>query len=220
MYEILQLPKNLSIRPWREGDEVDLIYHANNHNVYSNLTDRFPHPYTAADARWWIEHTNNQSAFLSTIAPVQHRSSLKALEAQEYETSLYPRNFAICSRNAVIGCCGLEHESVEHRYTAVLGYWLGEEYWGQGIATLAVGSFVKWAFETFRWLLRIEASAWSWNIASSKVLKKIGLEFEGTSRMKAVRGTHVGDLFNYGIVRPDTEAWTRAYLQNLTETDS
>ena len=38
------------LRPWRVGDEVALVRHANSREIWLNLRDHFPHPYTAADA--------------------------------------------------------------------------------------------------------------------------------------------------------------------------
>ncbi len=43
------------IRPWQRGDELSLVRHANNWNVWINLRDRFPHPYTMTDAHAWID---------------------------------------------------------------------------------------------------------------------------------------------------------------------
>jgi RimJ/RimL family protein N-acetyltransferase len=42
------------VRPWREGDRLALLRYANNRNVWRNLKDRFPHPYTDADADAWF----------------------------------------------------------------------------------------------------------------------------------------------------------------------
>ncbi len=41
------------LRGWRSGDEAALVKHANNRNIWINLRDRFPHPYTMADAQDW-----------------------------------------------------------------------------------------------------------------------------------------------------------------------
>ena len=40
--------------PGAGGDEASLVRYADNRNVSRNLRDRFPFPYTAADAREWI----------------------------------------------------------------------------------------------------------------------------------------------------------------------
>ncbi len=38
-----------TLREWRESDIPSLVRYANNRNVWINLRDRFPHPYTKAD---------------------------------------------------------------------------------------------------------------------------------------------------------------------------
>ena len=51
----MEIPLSRStLRAWREGDEASLVRHADNRNVWRNLRDRFPSPYTAADAKEWI----------------------------------------------------------------------------------------------------------------------------------------------------------------------
>ena len=49
----MQLSRSL-LREWRRGDEPSLVRHANNRNIWINVRDTFPHPYTPADARSWI----------------------------------------------------------------------------------------------------------------------------------------------------------------------
>ena len=44
-----------SIRSWRLADQDSLQNYANNRKVWENLRDIFPHPYSSADARFWIE---------------------------------------------------------------------------------------------------------------------------------------------------------------------
>ncbi len=44
-----------TVRSWRNGDEDSLVLHANNRKIWLKLRDRFPHPYTRADAQWWIQ---------------------------------------------------------------------------------------------------------------------------------------------------------------------
>ena len=54
-----------TLRPWQKGDEASLARYANNRNVSRNLRDRFPFPYTAADAEEWIGLTAGKT-------PTQH----------------------------------------------------------------------------------------------------------------------------------------------------
>ena len=44
-----------SVRSWKWSDVEAIVRHANNRNVWINLRDRFPYPYTASDARRWLE---------------------------------------------------------------------------------------------------------------------------------------------------------------------
>ena len=44
------------IRSWRPEDAQPLVCHADNVNVWRNLRDRFPHPYTREEAQWWLTH--------------------------------------------------------------------------------------------------------------------------------------------------------------------
>lgn len=52
----LRTPR-LHLRAWRRGDEAALVTHANHRDVWINLADYFPHPYTEADADAWIART-------------------------------------------------------------------------------------------------------------------------------------------------------------------
>jgi hypothetical protein len=42
------------IRGWKPANALSLVRYANNYNVWTNLDDRFPHPYTYTDAQDWI----------------------------------------------------------------------------------------------------------------------------------------------------------------------
>ncbi len=55
-----------------------------------------------------------------------------------------------------------------------VGYWLGKEYWGKGIATLALGEFLKYV-ETRPLYARVAKH----NIASRRVLEKCGFKVSG-----------------------------------------
>ena len=67
------------------------------------------------------------------------------------------------------------------RRQAGAGYWVGREYWGQGIASEALTAVMACGFEQFG-LHRIEASHLVRNPASGRVMAKAGMRFEGTLR--------------------------------------
>lgn len=59
-----------------------------------------------------------------------------------------------------------------------LGYWMGENYAGQGLMTEAVGVAMRFVFETLN-LHRVHAAFLPHNIASRRVLEKNGFVEEG-----------------------------------------
>jgi ribosomal-protein-alanine N-acetyltransferase len=151
-----------------------LVRHANNHKIWLNLTDRFPHPYTNADAHAWL--------------------TLRAADKGN------PHNFAIEFQGEAIGAIGLEFLSDVHRMTAAIGYWLGEARWGRGFATLAVKAVTDYAFATFE-LRRLQATVFQWNPASARVLEKAGYTFEGRLRNSIFKDNRICDALMYGKLR-------------------
>jgi ribosomal-protein-alanine N-acetyltransferase len=161
------------IRPFQPTDRDALVRHGNNWNVARNLRDRFPHPYTLADADAWL-----------AIAPTQSPAT----------------NFAIATADELIGGIGLELQGDVFYRSAELGYWLGEAYWGRGIATAAVKALTSYAFEAHD-LLRIFAGVFSWNPGSMRVLDKAGYVREGVLRQSVVKSGHVLDKVLYAATR-------------------
>jgi len=64
---------------------------------------------------------------------------------------------------------------------ASLGYWIGLPYVGRGLMTDAAGAAVRFAFGTLG-LNRLEAACLTSNVASARVLEKIGFVKEGRAR--------------------------------------
>lgn len=52
----------LILRPWQTGDEESLVEFAGNHNVWRNMVDSFPHPYSRDNAVSWIVVANQREA--------------------------------------------------------------------------------------------------------------------------------------------------------------
>ena len=163
-----------TLRPWRAGDEPSLERYANNRNVSRNLRDRFPYPYTAADAKEWI-------AFAATVTPPQH--------------------FAIVVDGSAVGGIGVEPGQAERRRSAEVGYWLGEPFWGHGIATEALRAITEYGFATFG-VCRLEAGVFAWNPGSARVLEKCGYTLEGRARLAIVKDGQLTDSLRYALVRP------------------
>jgi ribosomal-protein-alanine N-acetyltransferase len=68
---------------------------------------------------------------------------------------------------------------------ASLGAVINSEYWGKGIATEALKEIIGLGFDKMK-LIRIEGKCESNNIASEKMLKKLGMTYEGTLRNEVI----------------------------------
>src|SRR5262245_50376424 len=162
-----------AIRSWRKSDRDSLVRHANDRAVWINLRDRFPHPYTHADAESWLEFA----------------------EALEPET-----NFAIAVDGESVGGIGIMLQDDVARRSAEIGYWLGSRFWGRGIATAAVQATTEWAFASFD-LCRIYAAVFEGNVASERVLAKSGYTIEGRLRKSVTKDGKTFDQFLYAVIR-------------------
>jgi [ribosomal protein S5]-alanine N-acetyltransferase len=160
------------LRPWHTGDEESLVHHANNRNVWINLADRFPHPYTRANAIEWI-------GIASMHTP--------------------PHDFAIIVDGVAVGGVGIILKDGIRRHTAEIGYWLGEEYWGRGIATEALKAMTEYAFKQFD-LVRIQASVFDWNPASMRVLEKAGYQREAVLTQNVKKDNRIIDEYIYCLL--------------------
>ncbi|KAB2334649.1 GNAT family N-acetyltransferase [Cytobacillus depressus] len=81
-----------------------------------------------------------------------------------------------------IGTCGY-HSIEEEHWKAEIGYELHPDYWRQGLMTEVISAVVQYGFNELE-LNRIEAFYDPRNIASARVLEKIGFEFEGVLRKR------------------------------------
>ena len=85
------------------------------------------------------------------------------------------------------------------RRSAEIGYWLGEPFWGGGIAIKAVKAFTEYAFAQFD-LARIQAIVYEWNTASARVLEKAGYACEGRLRKSVTKDEKTIDHYVYAIL--------------------
>ncbi len=68
-----------------------------------------------------------------------------------------------------------------HSHKDEIGYWLGKPFWNKGIMTDVIKKICSIGFNNFN-LIRIEATVFTYNIPSKKVLEKAGFMPEGTLR--------------------------------------
>ena len=93
---------------------------------------------------------------------------------------------------------------MNHCKTATIGYWLGEPYWGKGIATEALIAVTSYAFNNFD-IERIEAGVYEWNPPSARVLEKAGYLFEGKRHNNIFKDEEITSELFYYVLRKDFE---------------
>ena len=97
----------------------------------------------------------------------------------------------------LVGCVGLQL-SRAHSH-AELGYWVAPPAWGKGVATEASRALVGHAFTELR-MQRVWAQHFSRNVASGRVMQKIGMRHEGTLRRHYRRFGELLDAEVYGLL--------------------
>ena len=191
---ILNLPKGISIRPYRTTDAASVAYHANNRAIWLNMTDLFPSPYTLQNAHEWI-------AMQLDPARSWHSTSPSYADTSTQSVTKIPSNYVIALHDTAVGGIGLKFGSDVERRTLELGYWLGQEHWGKGITSIAAKAFLDWTFDTFPWIVRVSAKIFHWNEASVRVVEKCGMERESVMRAAVYKDGKLGDMICYVRIR-------------------
>ena len=115
-------------------------------------------------------------------------------------------NFAVVLRaeGTFIGVCFLEMKAKEPQQ-GNLGYLLGRNYWGQGYATEAARAVLDFGFRKLD-LHRIYATCRPANVASSRVMEKLGMRREGHLRQhRHIKGAWQ-DSYLYAILDHEWQA--------------
>lgn len=169
----------LRLRPYCEADIPALLPLIGTREVAAN-TLRIAHPYREEDARAFLELARDPEKIWLAVTL---RSDLRQ-----------------------IGGIGLR---VDHQHqNAELGYWLGLPYWNQGYATEAAQEMLRYGFQDLK-LHRIHASHFKHNPASGRILKKLGMSYEGCQREHLRKWDQFVDSELYGILRREWEVRDR-----------
>ena len=160
------------VRDWVMDDRPALPAIANNRAVWRNLAHLFPHPYDDADAEAWL------NAVCAARSPTQ---------------------WAIEVDGRLAGGIGIDTGLGIFAKSAQIGYWLGEAWWGRGIATAALRAVTAHIMPRLD-LVRLEARVFAWNPASMRVLEKCGYEREGLLRRSVFKDGEIVDAVLYARV--------------------
>lgn len=156
-----------------ERDDLDALF-----TIHSDaeVTRHIPHMYwtVRADADVWfarlLERREKQSAVQCVIV---ERANNDASEAVIGTVMLF--NFEAASQLAEIG------------------FLLGREHWGNGYAAEAMKAFIDFSFATLN-LRRLEATVDVRNIASNKLLQRLGFTLEGVLRERWLAAGELQDI--------------------------
>ena len=165
----------ITLRDYLNSDISALVSLANNQNVSRYMTTDFPFPYTIEDARWWISEGSKQG----TTKVIEYNSQF-------------------------IGSVGVHPKLAEKKRTAIIGYWLGEPYWGQGFAPEALKKLTSHVFASTD-IIRLEASIYSPNKNSMKVAEKAGYHCEAVLKKAIYKNNEFYDEHIYSKLSNQSE---------------
>ncbi|GAB3326512.1 GNAT family N-acetyltransferase [Larkinella ripae] len=162
----------ITLAPLKTADAEPIAHLANNRALWLNLRDRMPHPYTLADAVWFVE------------------------TAQKGDSGLV---FGVYVEGEFAGVAGVVMQTDVHRLSGEIGYWLGEPYWGRGIATAAIRHLIQYTFANTE-LIRLFAGIFAHNKPSMRVLEKNGFRLDIIQRAAVYKDGKILDEYRYSLI--------------------
>jgi RimJ/RimL family protein N-acetyltransferase len=154
------------LRPLLPSDAPSLQRHADDREVWFNLFDGFPSPYTLADAERWCGGAWREAGDVLGI---------------EVDGAVA----------GVIG--GRALRDAGRQCNAELGWWIGRAFWGRGIVPRALTLFTDWTWRQRPALTRLQATIYARNARSQRVAQKAGWVHEGLLRQSIVKDGSVLD---------------------------
>ncbi|MFA5856769.1 MAG: GNAT family protein [Candidatus Pacearchaeota archaeon] len=148
----------LILREISTKDKTILMKNMNNLNIAAFLLE-VPYPFKNKDAESWINF---------------------AIKESKKKKRDYVFAITIKGNDSMIGEVIL-NDFDYYRKSAALSYWLSESEWKKGIIQEAVKKVMEFAFIELK-LKRLELAAFTDNLASNQVAKKLGFIYEGVKR--------------------------------------
>jgi [ribosomal protein S5]-alanine N-acetyltransferase len=167
----------LVLRPLDEADASEIARLCADKAIAAG-TLTIPHPYTLEDARKWLAMDRERSR--------DGRSLVWGITELE--------------GGVLAGTVGLNPDPAHDR--AELGYWIGVAFWGRGYASEAAERVLEYALAEAG-LNRVYASHYPWNVASGRVLEKVGMRREGVLKQHIKKWGKYEDAVFYGLTRDE-----------------
>lgn len=174
----------LILRPFTLADAPDVQRYVSDRDIAA-MTLSIPHPYPDGGAETWI----------GTHAAKYAEGRLASFAITERESG------------ALAGAIGLHLEPAHGR--AELGYWIAKPFWGRGYATEAGRAVLQFGFEALG-LNKIHAAVFLKNPASDRVIRKIGMTWEGRLREHDLKWGVYEDIDVYAMLANE---WKESYSE-------
>jgi ribosomal-protein-alanine N-acetyltransferase len=159
----------VSLRELLPSDRDRLVNLANDENVSRYLVYTFPYPYTDTDAAWWIDTGSKENGAATRV---------------------------IAFREELVGLVGITPQNGWRDHLGEIGYWVGTDYWGKGIATSALKQMTDYGFGSLR-LRKLYAPILAANLASMRVVAKCGYELEGILKSEVQKKGRFYDIYQF-----------------------
>lgn len=162
-------------------------------------------PFVNEDVEALFEYAKNPNVTRYTLWDAHRTTADTVTFIRDYAVLRYlegmPEPYAITLNPAPepVGSCGCFWAAQPH-LTMELGYWIGEPFWGKGYVVEACRAVLNLAFAEFA-PERMQARVIDGNVASERVLQKLGFRYEGTLRRSLLRRGNLEDVRMYSLLR-------------------
>ncbi|MBT5346907.1 GNAT family N-acetyltransferase [bacterium] len=144
----------------------------------SKFVSNIPFPYSLENASTFIDSCREQFLIKKSIT------------------------FAIREKSSqiLVGSIAIQIKARHKR--GVLGFWIAKDYWRRGFATESLEKVLEFAFDDLK-LNKLEAVHHTENLASGKLMRKVGMVKEGELKQHYFKNDKFWDVVTMGICRDD-----------------
>ena len=162
------------LRRLRKEDASRIAELVNNKNIWDNLRDFIPYPYSDDDADFFINLTLNEEVH-QTFGILNDQKELCGVISVLVQADVYSKS-------------------------AEIGFWIGEPHWGKGLATKAIKEITKYGFQELK-LERIYAGVFESNKGSMKALEKNGYHKEAIFKNAIIKNGKICDEHRFAMLK-------------------
>ena len=143
---------------------------------------------------------------LVALMLAQRTSSNCQIHALEIEPNAYQQakenihDFCIEVNGEAVGSIGFVPATDVERFSAEVGYWIGEPFWNQGIVTDALKEAINYYFEHTD-KVRVFAVVFEHNSPSMRVLEKVGFTKVGIMQKAIFKNDNFTNAHYYELIK-------------------